>query len=129
MPHTHFAAGQRQKASSSNSTNKRGQRAPRLSGENLHVARGAPFETKAKKQSRTDFGGYTAAALDTMTRDAGVSHEITLREEEVRDISLATFHVFDKEGAKALPSWRKARHPWPGLLPVRVFGRAEPFWF
>jgi hypothetical protein len=42
-----------------------------------------------------------AAALDTMTRDAGVSHEITLREEEVRDISLATFHVFDKEGAKA----------------------------
>jgi hypothetical protein len=36
-----------------------------------------------------------------MTRDAGVSHEITLRGEEVRYISLATFHVFDKEGAKA----------------------------
>jgi hypothetical protein len=40
----------------------------------------------------------TAPALDTMTRNAGVSHEITLREEEVCDISLAAFHVFDKEG-------------------------------
>jgi hypothetical protein len=28
----------------------------------------------------------TAPALDTMTRNAGVSHEITLREEEVCDI-------------------------------------------
>jgi hypothetical protein len=26
-----------------------------------------------------------------------VSHEITLREEEVSDVSLATFYVFDKE--------------------------------
>ena len=42
----------------------------------------------------------TAPALDTMTRNAGVSHEITLREEEVCDISLAAFHVFDREGAK-----------------------------
>ena len=42
----------------------------------------------------------TAPALDTMTRNAGVSHEITIREEEVCDISLAAFHVFDKEGAK-----------------------------
>jgi hypothetical protein len=36
-----------------------------------------------------------------MTLNAGVSHEITLREEEVCDVSLATFHAFDKEGAKA----------------------------
>ena len=43
----------------------------------------------------------TAPVLDTMTRNAGVIHEITLRDEEVCDISLATFHVFDKEGAKA----------------------------
>jgi hypothetical protein len=43
----------------------------------------------------------TAPALDTMTRNAGVSHEFTLREEEACDISLATFHVFDKEGTKA----------------------------
>jgi hypothetical protein len=40
-------------------------------------------------------------ALDTMTRDAGVIHEVTLREEALFDVSLATFHVFDKEGAKA----------------------------
>jgi hypothetical protein len=44
----------------------------------------------------------TAPALDTMTRNAGVSHEFTLREEEACDISLATFHVFDKEGTKAV---------------------------
>ena len=40
-------------------------------------------------------------ALDTMTDNAGVIHKITLREEEACDVSLATFHVFDKEGAKA----------------------------
>jgi hypothetical protein len=42
----------------------------------------------------------TAPALDTMTHNAGVSHEITIREEEIYDISLAAFHVFDKEEAK-----------------------------
>jgi hypothetical protein len=43
----------------------------------------------------------TAPALDTMTRNAGVSHEIILREEEIFDVSLATFYVFDKERAGA----------------------------
>jgi hypothetical protein len=44
----------------------------------------------------------TAPALDTMTRNAGVNHEIILREEEISDVSLATFYVFDKEGAGAV---------------------------
>jgi hypothetical protein len=39
-----------------------------------------------------------------MTRNAGVSHEIALRDEEVCDITLATFHVFDKEGARPFPA-------------------------
>jgi hypothetical protein len=38
------------------------------------------------------------ALLDTQTRNAEVSHEIALREEEIFDVSLATFYVFDKEG-------------------------------
>ena len=41
----------------------------------------------------------TASVQDTMTRNAGVSHEIILREEEIFDVSLATFYVFDKERA------------------------------
>jgi hypothetical protein len=36
-------------------------------------------------------------AADMLTRNTGVSHQITLREEEVSDVSLATFYVFDKE--------------------------------
>jgi hypothetical protein len=32
-----------------------------------------------------------------------VIHEITLREEEFCDVSLATFNVFNKEGPEALP--------------------------
>ena len=32
-----------------------------------------------------------------LTRNTGVSHEITLREEQVSDASLATFYVFGKE--------------------------------
>ena len=43
----------------------------------------------------------TAPALDTMTRKAGVSHEIILREEEIFDVTLASFYVFDKERAGA----------------------------
>jgi hypothetical protein len=43
----------------------------------------------------------TAPALDTMTRKAGVSHEIILREDEIFDVSLATFYLFDKERAGA----------------------------
>src|ERR1700688_41051 len=34
--------------------------------------------------------------------NTGVSHEITLAEEEISDVSLATFYVFDKENAGAL---------------------------
>ena len=36
-------------------------------------------------------------AADMLTRNTGVSHEITLREEQVSDVSLATFYVFGKE--------------------------------
>ena len=43
----------------------------------------------------------TAPALDTMTRKAGVRHEIILREEEIFDVTLASFYVFDKERAGA----------------------------
>src|SRR5262245_10909764 len=43
----------------------------------------------------------TTPTLDTITRNARISYQVTLREEEVCDISLATFHVFDKEAAKA----------------------------
>jgi hypothetical protein len=43
----------------------------------------------------------TVPALDTMTRKAGMSHEIILREEEIFDVTLASFYVFDKERAGA----------------------------
>ena len=43
----------------------------------------------------------TAPALDTMTRKAGVRHEIILREEEIFDVTLASFYIFDKERAGA----------------------------
>ena len=38
-------------------------------------------------------------AADMLTRNTGVSHEITLREEEVSDVSLATFYAVNKEKA------------------------------
>ena len=43
----------------------------------------------------------TASALDTMTRKAGASHEVILREEEIFDVTLSSFYVFDKERAGA----------------------------
>jgi len=42
-----------------------------------------------------------APVADVVTHNAGVSHEITLSEEEISDVSLATFYVFDKENAGA----------------------------
>ena len=50
--------------------------------------------------SLTLTSGVSAAAgttSDAPVRNAAVSQEITLREEEISDVSLATFHVFDKE--------------------------------
>lgn len=41
-------------------------------------------------------------AADMLTPNAGVAHEITLREEEISDVNLATFYVFDKESAGTL---------------------------
>ena len=57
-------------------------------------------------------GAASAAAIggpatDMLTRNAGVSHEINLSEEEIADVSLATFYVVDNEGAA--PSGRRAR--------------------
>jgi hypothetical protein len=39
-------------------------------------------------------------SLDSLTRNGAGNCEITLREEEVFDQSLATFHVFDNESAR-----------------------------
>jgi hypothetical protein len=50
--------------------------------------------------SLTLTSGVSAAAgstSDAPARNAAVSQEMTLGEEEISDVSLATFHVFDKE--------------------------------
>jgi hypothetical protein len=50
----------------------------------------------ASAASAAAIGGQTAHML---TRSIGVSHEINLADEEISDVSLATFYVFDDEGA------------------------------
>jgi hypothetical protein len=52
-------------------------------------------------------GGISAAAAaapatDTPTRNAIASHEITLGEEEISDVSLATHYVFDHDNARTV---------------------------
>ncbi len=45
-------------------------------------------------------GGASAAAIppaDTSPREAISGHELLLHEEEVADVGLATFYIFDKE--------------------------------
>jgi hypothetical protein len=42
------------------------------------------------------------APVDTSTPSAGVSRQVFLGEEEISDVSLATFYVFDKENAGSL---------------------------
>jgi len=43
------------------------------------------------------YGASRTPAPDMLSRNAEVTHEIALREEEISDVSLATFHAFDKE--------------------------------
>jgi hypothetical protein len=52
-------------------------------------------------------------ATDMPTQNSGVTHENTLFEEEIADVSLATFYVFDKENPGT---------PEPGLQLVRHGG-------
>ena len=44
-------------------------------------------------------GATAAPVADVLTQNSVVSHEITLGEEEIADVNLATFYVFDKENA------------------------------
>jgi hypothetical protein len=39
-------------------------------------------------------------AAEASARNAAVSHDITLSEEEISDVSLATYYVFDNENAR-----------------------------
>lgn len=57
-------------------------------------------------------GGASAAAVPTadvaQSPTVGLGHQVTLGEEEIADVSLATFHVFDKEnvGSGVQLAWR-----------------------
>jgi len=44
--------------------------------------------------------GTSGPAADIASRDTAPRHEITVGEEEISDVSLATFYVFDKENAE-----------------------------
>ena len=66
-------------------------------------------------------GGVSAATAapvaDALTQNSVVSHEITLDEEEIADVNLATFYVFDKENAG--PSRHGVRlHVAAGRAPI-----------
>jgi hypothetical protein len=43
------------------------------------------------------YGADSTHTADMLWRNAGVTHGIALREEEISDVTLVTFHVFDKE--------------------------------
>jgi hypothetical protein len=66
-------------------------------------------------------GGASAATVppaDIPPRDFSPGHEITLNEEEIAVVSLATFYVFDKENS-ATPQVQFARHGCGGCRGCR----------
>src|SRR6516165_5856632 len=77
----------------------------------------ASFPASMVNQNRSDLGILNRFNL-TPSRSSEASantsppsqkHEILLGEEEISDISLATFHVFDKENAGPPPLFQKLR--------------------
>jgi hypothetical protein len=76
------------------------------------MSRKTTIKAKAQEQSSTGLGaaglsfslasGASAApAANIPTRSVDLSHEFILAEEEVSDVSLATFYVFDMAAAQA----------------------------
>ena len=81
------------------------------------------FDVNRRAAGHVAFGVAGAASAagaqiaDALTHKAVVNHEITLGEEEIADVSLATFYVFDKENAG--PSRRSERLAcgcWTGTI-------------
>ena len=56
-------------------------------GMSLALARGASAKT-------------SGSGVDIRSDDSAARYEITLHEEEISDVNLATFYVFDKENAR-----------------------------
>ena len=98
----HVASMSMSRAKQGAERKRRGKAVPILgaAGLSLTLASGASAATEAP-------------AADVLTQSAGVSHEITLSEEEISDVSLATFYVFDKENAGAFR---------PGVLRLAMGG-------
>jgi hypothetical protein len=65
----------------------------------LGVAAGLSLSLASRASAAID-----GPAADMTTRNPEVSYEITLGEEEIADVSLATFYVFDKENAGTFTS-------------------------
>ena len=61
-------------------------------------------------------------AVDTPTQITGASHEIALAEEEISDVSLATFYVSDKENARTLRYRVKFAHSGGGCWTGADYG-------
>ena len=51
----------------------------------------------------------SASAEAMSTANTEMSHQLLLGEEEISDVSLSTFHVFDKQNVGSLKSRRAAR--------------------
>jgi hypothetical protein len=90
-------------------------------GEILHVVREAAFETKTEAKNRADVGSRRAVIVaghwsirDDEWDDDGYAHADRCREprnhpveEEISDVSLATFYVLDKESYGAFRPGRR----------------------
>ena len=102
MSRPHVASMSMSRAKQGAERKRRGKAVPVLgaAGLSLTLASGASAATEAP-------------VADVVTHNAGVSHEITLSEEEISDVSLATFYVFDKENAGAFR---------PGVLRLAMGG-------
>ena len=87
----------------------------RLEGEHLSQREGSTMAKQASKRKRVNTslpvlgaagvslavaGGASATAPTANVQDTGSRTVITLSEEEIADVNLATFYVFDKEDAR-----------------------------
>ena len=72
-------------------------------------------------------GASAATEVPMPTQNTAANHEIMLGEEEIADVSLATFYVFDKENPRTFsPAVRLAGHGGGGGCRLRRWWRVRP---
>ena len=90
-----------------------------------HEARVAEKLAKLPRRERPDRSKFKQGVEHLRLEVIPSGPRTHSREEEISRRQLGDIRRLRQRKGLAFPGWRKASHPWPGVLPVRVPGGAK----